>query len=92
MVDIEVGRVRVYFSVENMAKMGAKRLGYAKYSFWAQNGVVLAFLGPKRRHFSLYNFFKIRNTNQNGVVLVMSRTKTMSFWPCSHLSKTTSFG
>ena len=39
MVDIEVGRARMYFSVENRVKMGTRRLGYAKYNF----------LGPKRR-------------------------------------------
>ena len=34
MVDIEVGRVRMYFPVENKAKTGVGRLGYAKYNFW----------------------------------------------------------
>ena len=40
MVDIEVGRDMMYFLVENRAKMGTERLGYAIYSFWSQNGVV----------------------------------------------------
>ena len=57
MVDIEVGRIMMYFSVENKAKMGIERLGYAKYSIWDQNDVVLVFLGPKQRRFSHHNFF-----------------------------------
>ena len=36
MIDIEVGRARMYFSVENKVKMGARRLGYK-----------IQFLGPK---------------------------------------------
>ena len=60
MVDIEVERVRMYFLVENKAKMGTRRLGYAKYSIWGQNGVVLVFLGPKRRRFSHHNFFFLK--------------------------------
>ena len=36
MVDIEVGRVRMYFLAENGIKMGARRLGYAKYNFLAK--------------------------------------------------------
>ena len=77
MVDIEVGRAMMYFSIENRAKKGVGRLGYAKYNLWGQNGVVLAFLRPKRRHFSHHNCFKIQNTNQNDVGL--SGTKTTSF-------------
>ena len=50
----------MYFLVENRAKMGAGRLKYTKYSFWSQNDVVLAFLGPKRRRFSHQNFLKFK--------------------------------
>ena len=32
-VDTEVRMANVYFLVENRAKMGSRRLGYAKYSF-----------------------------------------------------------
>ena len=66
MVDIEVGRGMMYFSVENRAKIGVGKLGYAKYSFWSQNNVILpiiTFLNSKRRCFGL------------------SRTKTSSFLP-----------
>ena len=43
MIDIEVGRARVYFfSVGNREKMGVGGLGVVKYSLWGQNGVVLA--------------------------------------------------
>ena len=34
MVDIEVGRDRVYFSVGNWAKMGVRGFGVVKYNFW----------------------------------------------------------
>ena len=61
--------------------MGSERLKYTKYSFWSQNGIILAFLGPKRSRFSHHNFFKIQNTikmtsfwsvrDQNEVVLVL---------------------
>ena len=57
-VDIEVGRAMVfffYFSLETRQKKGA--IGVVKYSFYGQNGVVLAFLGPKRRHFSHQKLF-----------------------------------
>ena len=53
MVDIEVGRARMYFSVENRVKMGARRLGCAKYNLWGQNDVVL----------SIRIFFLIQNAN-----------------------------
>ena len=42
MVDIEIGRDMVYFSVGNMEKMGLEGLGVVKCSLWGQNGVVLA--------------------------------------------------
>ena len=48
MVDIEVGKDMMYFSVENKSKIGTERFGYAKYSFYSQNDIVLVFLGPKR--------------------------------------------
>ena len=64
MVDIEVGRAMVYFSVENKAKMGAGGLGVVKYSFGPKRrrfslskAAVLAFLGPKQRHFNHHKFF-----------------------------------
>ena len=41
-VDIEVGRAKVYFSVGNNAKMGAGGVGVVKCSLWGQNNVVLA--------------------------------------------------
>ena len=44
MVDIEVGRARVYFSIGNRAKMGVEGFGVAKHGFWGQNGVVLAII------------------------------------------------
>ena len=44
MVDIEVGRAKVYFSVGNRAKMGVGGLGVVKCSLWAQNDVVLAII------------------------------------------------
>ena len=68
MVNIEVGRARMYFSVENRIKLGASRLGYGKYNLWGQNDVVL----------SMRFFFLIQNTettsfwfvwDQNVVVL-----------------------
>ena len=67
----------MYFLVENREKMGAERLKYTKYSFWSQNGVILAFLSPKRRCFSHQIFFKFKTASfwsvrdQNGVVLVL---------------------
>ena len=51
MVDIEVRRARMYFSIGNRAKMGVGGFGVAKYGFWGQNSFVLAFLKPKRRRF-----------------------------------------
>ena len=44
MVDIEVGRAKLYFSVANKAKMGVGGFGVAKYSFWGQNDIVLAII------------------------------------------------
>ena len=61
-VDIEVGRARVYFSVGNRAKMGVGGLGVVKCSRWGQNGVVLAIIS--------FFFFLIQRTNQNGVVFL----------------------
>ena len=43
MVDIEVRRTRMYFSVENGVKMGAIRLGYAKYNFGAKTALFWPF-------------------------------------------------
>ena len=57
MVDIEVGRARVYLLVGNRVKMGAGGLGVVKCSLWGQNDIVLVFLGLKRRHFSHQKFF-----------------------------------
>ena len=79
MVDIEVGRARMYFSVENRAKKGIERPGYGKYSFWNQNGVILVFIWPKRSRFNF--FFLIQNTNQNGVILVCLGPKRRRFGP-----------
>ena len=75
MVDIEVRRARVYFSVGNKAKMGAGALGVVKCSLWGQNGVVLAFLGPKRRCFSHHKLF---------FFLFKELIKTESFWSVSN--------
>ena len=43
-VDIEVGRAKVYFFVGNRAKMGVGRFGVMKYSLWGQNDVVLGII------------------------------------------------
>ena len=44
MVDIEIGRARVYFSIQNKAKMEVGGLGVVKYSLWSQNDIVLAII------------------------------------------------
>ena len=82
MVNIEIGRARMYFSIENRIKMGASRLGYGKYNFWGKNGVVLTFpfYGQNDVVLSMRIFFKkfktlIKTTlfwfvrDQNDVVL-----------------------
>ena len=71
-VDIEVGRDRVYFSVGNKAKMGGLRV-------WSCE---IQFLAPKRNHFSHYKFFffLILQIYQNNVILnQLSLIKTTSF-------------
>ena len=70
-VDIEVGRARVYFLVGNRAKMGVRGLGVVKCSLSGQNGVVLAIIS--------FFFFLIQRTNQNGVVLVCLGPKRRHF-------------
>ena len=80
MIDIEVGRARVYFSVENRTKMGAGRLGYAKYNFWGQNGVVLSiitfFFNSKQRHFVL------SGTKTTSFGLVLTYPKRRCLYKC----------
>ena len=44
MVDIEIGRARVYFSIKNKAKKGVGGLGVVKCSLWGENNVVLAII------------------------------------------------
>ena len=61
MVDIEVGKARVYFSVGNRAKMGARELEVVKYNF-------SKFKRPRFGHQRL--FFLFQRTNQTSVVLV----------------------
>ena len=70
MVDIEIGRAKVYFLVGNMEKMGVGGLGAVKCILWGQNGVVLAI-----RSFS----FLIQRINQNGVILVCRGPKRCRF-------------
>ena len=79
-VDIEIGRARVHFSVGNKAKMGVGGLGV---SLWDQNDVVLAIISfffnsknlSKRHRFGLFGtkmaLFCLSDLNHN---------KTTSFW------------
>ena len=63
MVDIEIGRARVYFSVGNRAKMGVGRLGVVKCSLWGQNNIILAIIS------FFFFFFVIQRSDRHSVVL-----------------------
>ena len=86
-----------------MAKMGVGEFRSAKYSFWGQNGVVLAFLEPKQRRYraSIIFFSNSAYTKttsfwtarvQNGVVLnQLSLIQNNVVWVSDNLCKATSF-
>ena len=69
MVDIEIRRAKVYFSVGNRVKMGVGGLGAVKCILWGQNDVLAI------RSFS----FLIQRIDQNGVVLVCRGPKQRRF-------------